>query len=172
MTQRETPQAGAPEHAPNDTPAADLAPRRSEELRARQRRYDAAWKARNPEGLRDSQRRYRQKNLEKHRQHQARYRERHPEQAREASLRARFGIGLEDYDTLLAAQEGVCAACRRPESRVHSRTKQTMMLAVDHCHRSGRVRGLLCASCNTALGLLADDVNRIMAAAIYLERHA
>jgi hypothetical protein len=47
-----------------------------------------------------------------------------------------------------------------------------MMLAVDHCHRSGRVRGLLCASCNTALGLLADDVNRIMAAAIYLERHA
>lgn len=45
-------------------------------------------------------------------------------------------------------------------------------LRVDHCHRQGRLRGVLCHRCNTGLGMLGDDVERMRAAIAYLERHA
>ncbi|WP_442942261.1 endonuclease VII domain-containing protein [Nonomuraea sp. NBC_00507] len=61
---------------------------------------------------------------------------------------------------MLEAQGGACAACRRV-------TDQN--LHVDHCHTTGKVRGLLCVGCNTALGLLAEDSERIRGLLGYLE---
>ena len=72
----------------------------------------------------------------------------------------RFGLSIEDYDTIHRAQGGVCAICRRPQ-----RGKR---LAVDHDHETGRVRGLLCASCNTGLGHFRDDPVLLYVAAAYL----
>lgn len=64
-------------------------------------------------------------------------------------------------------QGGRCAACGRPETSLgnHGKVKR---LAVDHNHETGEVRGLLCLSCNVALGLVDDDVNRLLALAEYL----
>jgi hypothetical protein len=56
-----------------------------------------------------------------------------------------YGISLEQYESMLSAQNGVCAICEAPP--LGSRP-----LVVDHCHRSGRVRALLCGPCNTQLG--------------------
>lgn len=58
------------------------------------------------------------------------------------------GFTSNDYDALLLKQEGVCAACGQPQKRY---------LHVDHDHKTGKVRGLLCTNCNAALGLLHDD---------------
>src|SRR5262245_57445902 len=67
----------------------------------------------------------------------------------------RYGITLAEYDALLEKQGGVCAICRK-----HSKRR----LCVDHCHRTGMIRGLLCDSCNLGLGSLQDDQASLVAA--------
>jgi len=73
----------------------------------------------------------------------------------------RYGLAPEAYDLMLAEQGGVCAICRGPEVRTFH---------VDHDHLTGRVRGILCASCNHVLGRMKDDPALLRAAAAYLER--
>lgn len=82
---------------------------------------------------------------------------------RRALLKHKYGISLEDYEAMLEKQGGVCAACGDVETR-----KDTQHLAVDHDHSTGVVRGILCQKCNTALGLLNDDPQRISALLNYL----
>jgi hypothetical protein len=84
---------------------------------------------------------------------------------RDRWLRKKYGIDIDTYEVLLARQGGRCAICRTgepggptPDSAFH----------VDHCHASAKVRGLLCRSCNTAIGLLGEDPDRLAAAAAYL----
>lgn len=89
---------------------------------------------------------------------------------RRAHWRKKYGITEERYYELLAAQNGVCAICGQPERDVDSRLGVKRLLAVDHCHSTGAVRGLLCRRCNTGIGLLDHDVARFMAAARYLQR--
>lgn len=74
-----------------------------------------------------------------------------------------------DYEEMLRAQDGVCAICRQPETFIHPQTGETAFLAVDHCHSTGRIRGLLCRRCNIAIGHLDHNAERLIAAARYLE---
>ena len=77
------------------------------------------------------------------------WRQAHLKHIRDYMLRHKFGISLAQYDTLLQRQKGVCAICGQ------SSTRRT--LDVDHDHKNGRVRGLLCSACNTGIGLFHDD---------------
>jgi Autographiviridae endonuclease VII len=78
---------------------------------------------------------------------------------RSAPLNRLYGISAAEYDALLAKQGGVCAICRK-----HSKRR----LCVDHCHRTGTVRGLLCDRCNLGLGSLKEDQASLVAALAYL----
>lgn len=75
-------------------------------------------------------------------------------------LKFHYGITLADEARMLSSQGGLCASCRDTLATHH----------VDHCHATGKVRGLLCAKCNKGLGLFLDDPARLRAAAEYLER--
>src|SRR5262249_60686824 len=79
--------------------------------------------------------------------------------ARNGDLRRLYGISAADYDALLDKDGGVCAICRKRSKR---------RLCVDHCHRTGTIRGLLCASCNLGLGSLKEDQASLVAALAYL----
>lgn len=104
-----------------------------------------------------------------------RWRAANPNQIHAMNLR-RYGITQQHYILMFSAQGGVCACCGRPETRV--RNGRTVALAVDHDHECcpgktacGRcIRGLLCGSCNQAIGLLSDSVGRVLAMADYLSR--
>lgn len=89
------------------------------------------------------------------------YNKAHRHQTINAHLRRTFGISLEDYNTILERQHGCCAICHRPPTKTR--------LAVDHCHVTNKVRGLLCFTCNVALGKFQDSPDRLRAAALYLE---
>jgi hypothetical protein len=80
-----------------------------------------------------------------------------------AHLERRYGISRADYDALLARQGGVCAICAKPPEKT---------LCVDHCHATGKVRGLLCRQCNFGLGCLGDDQAALIASLAYLGRGA
>lgn len=75
-----------------------------------------------------------------------------------------YGISLDGYQALLVAQGGVCAICKRPP---RGRRKY---LAVDHDHETGKIRGLLCTTCNVGLGALSDSPDLLRAALVYLAK--
>lgn len=68
-----------------------------------------------------------------------------------------YRITIKDYETLWNNQKGVCAICQQPETAIHHQTGKVKRLAVDHCHKTGEVRGLLCARCNFLIGAIRDD---------------
>lgn len=89
---------------------------------------------------------------------------------RAVSLRKSFGIELHEYKEMLDSQGGVCAICGNSETV--TRDGVVINLAVDHCHTTGAVRGLLCRGCNHGIGNFRDDAERLRKAVAYVERHA
>lgn len=77
---------------------------------------------------------------------------------------SRVSIPADEYAALMTAQNGQCAICKC-DSGINNRGDK---LAVDHCHTSGKIRGLLCHKCNTALGLMKDSQENLHAAIRYL----
>ena len=95
----------------------------------------------------------------------AQYRERHlsgvcSHSRRRSYLKHLYGISLEQYNAMWAQQGGACAICERRPGRT---------LAVDHCHATGIVRGLLCAKCNAGLGCYDDESSLMLKAIAYLK---
>lgn len=90
-------------------------------------------------------------------------------QYRRKSLKSRYGLTVEGYEALHAQQRGCCAICGQPE-KVSQVGGEPQRLAVDHCHDTGAVRGLLCYSCNRTLGQIGDSVEGVMRFVRYLQR--
>ena len=97
------------------------------------------------------------------------WRKQNPLAAKDSELRGAFGIGLAEYGEMLVAQGGVCAICLKFEKEERNEKKKA--LAVDHCHDTGKIRGLLCSACNTGIGKFGDNPDVLRAAADYLDRH-
>lgn len=93
------------------------------------------------------------------------WRKRNPANAKRSDFYRRikqaYGLTRAQYDALEADQNGRCAACHDKLGTGHAR-------AVDHCHDTGRVRGLLCRHCNVALGHVRDDQRRLQSLIVYL----
>lgn len=75
------------------------------------------------------------------------------------------GVTPQQFDKLLKKQKGLCALCKQEPTG-----KRTKVLQVDHDHKTGKIRGLLCNECNTALGRLGDDVKGLNRALKYLKK--
>ena len=84
-----------------------------------------------------------------------------PDVQKSGHLRRTFNLTADEYSALFVSQNGVCAACGNSETRTDHRNGDCKDLAVDHDHATGKIRALLCSSCNIALGLLQDDPERI-----------
>lgn len=82
-----------------------------------------------------------------------------------AFMKKRYGITWEDYQSLLDKQDGKCAICLTDNAQ-NNRTSGKLF--IDHCHSTGKVRGLLCSKCNHALGQFNDDENLLLSAVTYL----
>jgi hypothetical protein len=151
-----------------------------ETAKAARKRYMRGWLEKNREHVRDYRRQTadgrnaRRRELyaqDEQRRIQARedaraWQEAHPAKRKAQRLRA-FGIGLDEYKQMLDAQGGKCAICGFQE-----RSDPNFFPVVDHCHETGKVRGLLCANCNHILGKAKDNPDVLRAAAEYLEKNA
>ena len=74
------------------------------------------------------------------------YYKKNPDKAHQRNLKTFYGITKQEYQEMYERQGGVCACCEKKAR-----------LSVDHCHKTGKVRGLLCTNCNLALGHCKDD---------------
>ena len=124
--------------------------------------------AANPEPARDRVRRWRADpgNAERLKGHRDRYRAdgRKKVSDRASYLKRKYDITLEDYDSKMVEQGGVCGICGREP-------RPDISLHVDHNHETGELRGLLCFPCNVTIGLLREDHDRLTAVARYLHQH-
>jgi hypothetical protein len=100
--------------------------------------------------------------------------DKNPERSRynlkNARLKRQFGITSEDYDSMFQAQNGLCDICKKPEPG-RGKLGRVKDLAVDHCHTTGKIRGLLCFHCNSSIGKMQDSVEILQSAIDYLIKH-
>jgi hypothetical protein len=90
---------------------------------------------------------------------------RNPDYVKNNSLETKYGVTLETYKTMFEKQDGKCAICSKPQNE----NLKGRMLALDHNHANGQVRGLLCYKCNMAIGLLKDSKSNALKLVEYLE---
>lgn len=92
-----------------------------------------------------------------------RYREYYHESVRFSIVKRKYGITKDQFNEMFNNQQGCCAICKQHQS-LFNRT-----LAVDHCHTTGQVRGLLCGQCNLLLGHANDNIEILLSAIAYLQ---
>lgn len=114
------------------------------------------WALRNPEKQKTASTRWVADNPEKRRQTSRNY-----------FLKRDYGITQADYDRMLEEQDGKCAGCG-----TDTPTGKWKVFAVDHCHHTGKVRGLLCNECNRGMGLLKDSAEIMQSLINYLQTNS
>lgn len=143
-------------------------PKNRERLRAAQAKYNKSPKAKrsvekyrnnNKEKVKNSE----NLRLERHREAGTSYYLRNTQLIKGKILKRTYNLSLEDYEKMLILQKDCCAICNKNKSEFKKG------LGVDHCHTTGKIRGLLCSKCNTSIGGFDDDVERLQAAINYLK---
>lgn len=151
-------------------------PKCSEARKAYMRKYYAAnkhnWSKRTPEKQAhyNAGRREKYRTDEEYRQRTKAevkaFRKRSP-QTRLAHILRQYGITIADFERMRQEQGGCCAVCGRSDSA----DKRGYRLHVDHCHATGKVRGLLCSNCNLGIGKFGDKPELLDAALQYVRKH-
>ncbi len=91
---------------------------------------------------------------------------------RKSALKKYFNLSLEQYNVMLENQDGKCAICNKEENILHHSTKIPGSLCVDHDHKDGKTRGLLCSMCNFGIGYFKDSKQLLIKAIKYLDKYA
>lgn len=120
------------------------------------------YRATNVEKRKEYQAKYRAKNKEAVDRYNSEWRQQNKDIVRKNNLK-RLGFTIELYDTRLAAQDNKCAICSTPFDTI-----PTKQVHADHCHTTGKARGILCHQCNTGLGAFKDNPNLLEKAIQYL----
>ena len=137
----------------------------------KQREYHRKWRAANRGRLREQSRKYAAANKESVRANQKKHQltETYAATRLRLHLARKFKITVEQYNAMLEAQNGVCKICGFSCGAKRRGTRKMMSLSVDHDHSTGKVRGLLCNSCNVGLGRFKDNINSLERAVAYLK---
>lgn len=94
-----------------------------------------------------------------------------PSYEHDQSLNKQYKIRVEDYNRILESQGGVCSICKGNEKSIAHTSNKIRNLTVDHCHTTGKIRGILCSRCNRGLGFFRDNIENLKSALKYLEVH-
>lgn len=135
-----------------------IKPNSPENIRKNRLRYQS----RNQEWTKQYQKFWQENNKDHVQEYRKKNRERDSKNFRRWRLQAEYGITEERYLEMLQEQNHTCAICRQPENgKWH----------IDHCHKTGKVRGVLCRTCNPMIGMAKESTDILKAAITYLEKH-
>ena len=126
--------------------------------------YSKKYQVDNREKCNEKSRRWANKNKGIKSAYARKYHKKYPLKRRIKTL-SKHGLTMDDYALLMEQQNGLCAICGIPQVEMNRK------FYVDHCHETGKVRGLLCIKCNTGIGNLNDNLQVLKNAVTYLEKH-
>lgn len=139
--------------------------RNKQKINEQKRKYYAA----NLEKKRAYHRKWREANPESFARARRKYKEAHPERSRLSLMKKKYGMGAGEFESMYEAQGGRCKICGEEIEQWDRRTHRTH---IDHDHKTGKVRGILCSNCNKLLGYARDDSAILKAAVEYLGRES
>jgi hypothetical protein len=133
------------------------------------------WRENNKEKAKENNKNYRKTNQEKLKTLSKNWRHRNldksKEYSRKSKMKLKFGITIEQYKIMEDIQNKKCKICAKEETALN-KFKEIKNLAVDHCHATGKIRGLLCQNCNTGLGGFKDSIENLKTAIKYLKKES
>lgn len=141
------------------------------------REYKKNWRLKNPDKAKESIRQWKLRNPDKvladgRKQDAKRLKKQErKDYMKDRRLKEQFSLSLDAYRALVVAQNGLCAICGKAENHL-DRAGKIRELCVDHCHKGGHVRQLLCNRCNTILGRALDNADVLEKCAQYLRKHS
>lgn len=124
------------------------------------------WKKNNPDKVKAQKSKWVSENKDKVKEHSKRV---STQSRRKHVVKLYYGLSWEEYENLYLTSQGACSICSKPLSLLKEEHKETAH--VDHCHTTGKIRGILCRSCNRGIGYLNDSPERLHKAAEYLTKH-
>lgn len=134
--------------------------------------WSKAFKDKNIEKIRESGREYqkrkRYEDIEASRTKEAEYREKNKERIYQSYVSKKYGLSKDETEKFFLKHGDKCTICGMPETRMSSSGNKVSRLCIDHCHDTGKVRGLLCHRCNHALGCVGDSIEVLKKAIKYL----
>jgi len=137
-----------------------------------QNEYTKEYRKKNPdvvkkivENQKEYLKEYRQVNKKQRNEYLKEWYRNNPEKKRAQKYRHRYGIDIEDYEKMFTEQSEVCAICGGADLG----RKSAKYFVIDHCHKTNKIRGLLCHKCNMILGLCNDDPDILLNAISYLK---
>lgn len=121
------------------------------------------WNKVNKEAHANHELKYRTLNPKQMKENKQKYVKENPASIKNSALKYTYGIGLEEFNLLKSQQNNCCAICATNEKDLD------VKLCVDHCHKTGKIRGILCTRCNLALGFIKEDIEALQKAINYLK---
>lgn len=149
-----------------------------EKNKERENNRSKEWRNKNKSATSAYNAKYGKENREILNKKQTKYYSDNPDRAKRKRLKSNFGMTLEKYKEMLIEQNSLCDICKRPERSLHVKSGKLQDLCVDHDRilekQTGEmlVRGLLCKTCNLAIGNLFDNIEYLENAIKYLNKHA
>ena len=125
-----------------------------------------AWNEQNKDKKQEYNKEWHKQNKDKRREYKKEYHKQNKDKRREYHLKSTYGIDEAEWNRMFEAQGGRCAICGSEDPKGNHG-----VFHVDHCHTTGKVRGLLCDTCNRGLGMFYDNTNTLKNAIEYLEAH-
>lgn len=120
----------------------------------------------NKDKIVERQRKWCAQNKEHHIQNSKEWYKNNKDRVRDLRLQREFGMTLEEYNAMFVSQNGLCSICGGGPDAKNKR------LAVDHDHKTGKIRSLLCRGCNVGIGNLKDSPDLLEKAAKYIRNHS
>lgn len=135
------------------------------------RNWSREYKKQNREYINAQQRERRKMNIISYKQKESEYRNKNRQSIRENHSARKYGMTIEQYKEFIINHNNLCSICFKEETRKTRDGETTSTLCVDHCHDTGRVRGLVCHNCNNGLGRFFDSIELLQSAIDYLKKH-
>jgi hypothetical protein len=138
-----------------------------EKVKEKNKKYNALTKQRREEWTRQD----RKENPERHKEYGRRYYHLNFIQYQANRTARKYGLSYDDYIEMIKLSNDKCAICNQEEKRRLGKQEKLTQLSIDHNHKNGKVRGLICYGCNLIIGYAEDNIQLLKNAISYLEKH-
>ena len=141
-----------------------------EKIRMNNLKYNRPWRAKHKKYCKEYYKKYQEKHRERLKKVCAEYRKNNQDKIKICKIRCNFKITQKEAEKLFKRVHGVCDICKKSET-CKSHHGNIMLLSVDHDHKTGKIRGVLCSKCNKALGGFGNNIKILKLAIKYLRKN-